>query len=153
MNFLSGAGGFGIFLTLLVVFGVLLLFRPVVGRMMGVDPQKISLKRHYINETHKKIEWVLFGALITVIITVFIIQVPLIFNDEGLKWYLDPMPWILVLLVISESIKAYLEWKHEENRRNYKLTLLGTGLVILLAVIIIPTGFFGAFEPGFLKPS
>nr|WP_275579578.1 DUF4181 domain-containing protein [Jeotgalibacillus terrae] len=137
---------------MLVVFGVLLLFRPVVGRTMGVDPQNTSFKRYYINDTHKKVDRIMFFLILTVVIVVFVIQVPIIFNDGELKWYLDPMPWIIVLLIIDECIKTYLEWKHQENRRNYKLTLLETGLIILLAVIIIPTGLFGAFEPGFLKP-
>lgn len=61
-------------------------------------------------------------------------------------WYLEPHYLLFILIFLSGTMRAYMEWKYAKNRNAYKFTLrqLGFGMILLLIVFI--THGFGLFE-------
>ena len=66
-----------------------------------------------------------------------------IFDFE--HWYQNPYSYVLLLLISGSFLKAYMEWKYVENKRECTYTVLetsfGYGLLILLLSVGIELVF------------
>lgn len=117
----------------------LYLFHQVMTKILKVERRFFSY--NYVNEQHKKIDWyVRMGMIIFLLIGFFINM-----NKYGIDaiWFLEPWFLILVLVTLTESLRAYMEWKYAENRNEYKLTIFQLLFIFLVITIFYLTNFFG----------
>jgi len=61
-------------------------------------------------------------------------------------WLQEPQYLVLIFIVLTESVSAYMEWKHIKNRNVYIYTLSLLIFNTTLLLIIIYTDFFGLFD-------
>ncbi|WP_404406998.1 DUF4181 domain-containing protein [Jeotgalibacillus malaysiensis] len=148
MNFLEGASTNTVFLVFIIIMIIVMMFRPIMRRVLGADKFKIFSYDNYVNKKHKKFDWIIRITTIIGIITLGAIQISTINRGGELRWYLWPYIVIFAMIPLTESLRAYMEWKYAENRNNYKVTLLDLGLLVIITIIIFATGFFGAFDFG-----
>lgn len=151
MNFLEGASTNAIFIVFIIIMLIVMIFRPIMRRVLGADKYKMFSYDNYVNKQHKKYDWMIRITTIIGIITLGAIQISTINSGGQLKWYLGPYLVIFAMILLTESLRTYMEWKYSENRNNYKVTLLDFGLLIILTIVILATDFFGAFDFGSLN--
>ncbi|KIL51559.1 hypothetical protein KP77_10710 [Jeotgalibacillus alimentarius] len=131
--------------TIIVAFS----FRPMITRILGADRQKFFSRYNHVNKNHKILDWTIRGVAIILIIVLGWIQISMIRNGGEVKWYLATYTVLFAMFPLTELLRAYMEWKHADNRNNYKVTLSEIGFLACLTVVIFSTGFFGAFELNF----
>lgn len=130
------------FLMLILVLWLLIFtFDSLMSKYLKVEnPDFFSY--NYINEKHKKIVWIL--RIVFLIAVVFLSYYAPI-NIFGYEIYSNYIPAIIIMVfwMISDSIKAFMEWKYSDNRRDYIFTLskLAFFLVIMLSMIKLATVF------------
>ena len=129
-----------IFLTSIVL--VLSIFNYTVRKLLGVDRKKWFSYNH-INERHKKLDWY---VRIVFIISLFFIYLYTVNNIELITyWYFNPGILTSIFLIISELLRAFMEWKYTENRRAYIATIIELCFTISVVILTITTNFFGIF--------
>ena len=127
-------------LILTCVFLAFFVFDYGMRKILKVDREKRSSYYH-VNNVHRKIDWGLRIAF-----SIFIGIVFFYYGNTGKPMQLWPFkPWtvFILFLILSESVRAYMEWKYAENRRTYILTLSGMSFALLMTIIVIQTDFFG----------
>lgn len=127
-------------LLIVGVFVLFFLFNTVLSKWLKIKRRGFFSYKH-VNEKHKIIDW-------TIRITfIFIILIGSYINAERHPteriWLLEP--WIIVfgLIILTELVRAYMEWKYEENKNKYILTLSELVFAAILVMIVFKTNFFG----------
>ena len=121
---------------------VLHIFSYTIRKLLGVDKKK-WFSYNYINERHKKLDWYLRIAFI-ILLMFFIFLTSS--STELLKhrfWYLIPGSSAFVFLIISELLRAFMEWKYAENKKAYIATIIELCFAISITIWIITTYFTG----------
>ena len=98
---------------------------------------------NYVNDMHKKIDWTLRVFFLAVLVVSAFYNV-----ERGLSeriWFLEPWFILFISIIVTESVRAFMEWKYVANKKNYIFTLCQLALVILIVIIAISTNFFGVF--------
>lgn len=129
------------FLTLGIYSSLLFIFNTLMRRYLKLEKRKLFSYAH-INEKHKKIDWIIrIIFLIAVIISYFSITR----NSDffGGLWYF--IPWFLLVahIVLSEVIRAFMEWKYAENPKAFIFTITQLIFTFVLLLIMVYTNFFG----------
>ncbi|AJD89669.1 hypothetical protein JMA_03520 [Jeotgalibacillus malaysiensis] len=148
MNFLEDASDFEVYFTIAVLVGIAVSFSPIMRRLIGADKIKMFSWENYVNQQHKKLDWIIRISAIIAMIVLWAIQMSVFEDGGGLKWYLGAPMALFLMILFTETLRIYMEWKHSENRQNYKATLLDLVFLLFLTFICLSTGLFGAFEFG-----
>ncbi|MYL65474.1 DUF4181 domain-containing protein [Bacillus hwajinpoensis] len=128
-------------IILITILGLIIFsFNAIMRTLLKVEKKKLFSNTH-INEVHKKVDWSIRITIIVFIIFGFLYN--LTRAPTEWVWYLEPWFLLCLLLVISESVTAYMEWKYETNRKNYIFTISQIIFFIILVVSVFSSNFFG----------
>lgn len=117
------------------------IFNSVVRKYLKVEKRKIFSYNH-VNEKHKKVDWII---RISFIIILSITHFYIIRNLNGAIWYFETWFLILVFIVVSEIVRAYMEWKYAENQKAYIFTVSQLIFIVVLLLIAFFSNFFNFF--------
>ena len=121
---------------------VLHIFSYTIRKLLGVDKKK-WFSYNYINERHKKLDWYVRIAFIILLIFFYFLTLSNtgILNHQYL--YLLPGISAFIFLIISELLRAFMEWKYAENKKAYIATIIELCFAISITIWIITTYFSG----------
>ena len=133
------------FLVIGILLFVSFVFDSVMSKYLKVEKRKAFSYSH-VNEKHKKTDWIIrISFIIIILITHFFIISSIKENTRETIWYLETWFLILVFLIISEMVRAFMEWKYAENRKAYIFTISKLIFILILFWIIFSTNFFNSF--------
>lgn len=128
-------------LVLGILLSLMFVFESVMRKYLKVEKRK-SFSFNHVNEKHKKIDLTIkISFIIIFLITVFY----LIMTSSEPIWYLEPSFLVIVFLVISETTRAFMEWKYEENQKAYIYTIIQLVFILMLIGIIIFINYLNLF--------
>ena len=116
------------------------MFNVVMSKWLKVE-KKSFFSSSYVNEKHKKIDWTLRMTCIIIFILGNFINIER--NPTERIWMLEPWNVLFGLIILTEVVRAYMEWKYEENKNVYIFTLSQCVFSALLVILIIKTNFLG----------
>lgn len=129
-----------IMLILMIYLLLMYTFHRGISSWLSMDTRKI-FSHDIINEHHEKADTIHRKIMVFALFSCVIIDV--IFDFE--HWYQNPYSYVLILLFSGSFLKAYMEWKYVENKRECTYTVLeasyGYGLLILLLSVGIELVF------------
>jgi hypothetical protein len=112
-------------------------FHQLISKWLGVSKRKV-MAYDFINNHHEKADKVIMLLAVGVLITGFIINLALNFDTS--LWYLHPSFIIALFLVLCQLLKAYMEWKYIEDKREYTYTVLEASLNAVVLGWFFSTG-------------
>lgn len=128
---------------LLFIFLIFWTFSIVIRKLLGVEKMK-WIFNPYVNERHKKIDW---SVRIPFTILFFISYFDYFNNDFIVTtWYFNPWLILFTILIVTELLRAFMEWKYAENKKKYIVTIAETLFAGSVLYLIIRTEFFGIFN-------
>lgn len=131
-----------LFFLIGMVVLALFIFNQLIGKWLKVNKKLFSSQVH-LNIRHKKIDWT-----IRVVCILFLIAGSFINagreNTERL-WYFEIYFIMFLLIVLTESVQAYMERRYSENRNDYIYTLCQLGFLIVIVISVVITDFFSLF--------
>ena len=136
-NFNIELGTFILFL--IVLFLISSIFGFVIRKLLGVERKK-WFSNDYVNERHKKLDLSvrLFFTTLVLISAYYTIN-----NDTvEIAWYFETWFIIIVFLVFSEMLRAFMEWKYAENKKDVVATIAEMMFMICIVLLMIKTHFF-----------
>ncbi|MCA0970850.1 DUF4181 domain-containing protein [Halobacillus litoralis] len=134
-----------VFLLRLMVLlaGVLVLwfsFAILMSRWLNVKRPKF-FSYYYVNEKHKKVEWMIRLAAIVSILSGF--AVTMTRNPLELYWFFQPWTISFVYILVSYIGRAVMEWKYAQNTNAYKVTVSEILFILILSFSLFQTDFVG----------
>lgn len=131
-------------LILLIIIYLLstYLFSYSMRRYLKIEKRE-GFFRKYVNSKHKKMEHVVTGISIAILLIIY-------FNDSralsGVESSFKIFYTLFTSIIVTEVIRVFMEWKYSTNRREYILTLseLIFNLVIISMAFI--SNAFGLFR-------
>lgn len=103
-------------IILITILGLIIFsFNAIMRTLLKVEKKKLFSNTH-INETHKKVDWSIRITVIVFMIFGFLYNVTRAPTEW--VWYLESWFLLCLMLVISESVTAYMEWKYGTNRKD-----------------------------------
>lgn len=130
-------------LFLIVLVLVLSIFGFVIRKFLGAKRKKWFSYNH-INERHKKLDWSvrIFFTILLLISTYYSIN-----NNEILSyWYFETWFILIVFVLTSELLRAFMEWKYAENKKDFVATITEILFMTSIVFLTIITDFFGLFN-------
>ena len=114
---------------------VLYIFNYIIRKLLGVETKKWFSYNH-INERHKKLDWYVRIAFIILLIFFYFLTLSNtgILNHQYL--YLLPGISAFIFLIISELLRAFMEWKYAENKKAYIATIIELCFALCFAISI-----------------
>lgn len=115
-------------------------FEYVMKKLLKVEREKWPSYNH-VNDLHRKIDWI-----IRIVSSIFVFIAFYYYGNTDTPlafWPFQPLTIFILLLFISESVRAFMEWKYAENPRTYLLTLSSMIFALSLFSLVILTDFFG----------
>ena len=129
-------------LTAVLIILAIALFSLVIRRMMGVRQRKWFSYDH-INERHRKLEWrVRIGFIIIILLNTVIVFATGAVEDP--PWYMEVWWLIFVFVVVTELLRAYMEYRFVDDRKAMAATLSEAIFDAVLLGSAIATGFYGS---------
>ncbi|QFG00079.1 DUF4181 domain-containing protein [Psychrobacillus glaciei] len=125
-----------IFLILFIIFG------SFIRRWLKVEKKK-RFSHNHVNDKHQKIDWTIRIIFIAFIILGSFINVTRDYTER--IWFLEPWYLLFGLTILSEAVRALMEWKYSDNKNAYIFTLSQLVFGMILAISILRTNFFGMF--------
>ncbi|MEK5207874.1 DUF4181 domain-containing protein [Psychrobacillus sp. FSL H8-0510] len=127
-------------LLLAIVMLLFLLFNAVMRKWLQVEKKKLFSYNH-INEKHKKMDWTIRVVFLVVLLLGNFINV----TTEPMEWFWFFETWFLliVFIVVSETVRAVMEWKYAVNKKDYIFTISQLIFGVLLILTVIQTNFWG----------
>lgn len=127
-------------LLLAIVMLLFLLFNAVMRKWLQVEKKKLFSYNH-INEKHKKMDWTIRVVFLVVLSLGNFINV----TTEPMEWFWFFETWFLliVFIVVSETVRAVMEWKYAVNKKDYIFTISQLIFGVLLILTVIQTNFWG----------
>lgn len=123
-----------IFLVIGIYLLIILCFNFIMRKYLKVDKRK-TFSYNHVNEKHKRIDWTIrIIFMITLMILTFIGVYK--YNNEGL-WKLMPSILFVIFLMVSEAVRAFMEWKYATNPKAYIFTISQTVIMLILFPILI----------------
>lgn len=127
---------------IVIILLLFIIFESVMRQWLKVEKKK-RFSHNHVNEKHSKIDW-----SIRIIFIAFIILGSFINanrdNTERI-WFLEPGYILFGLIILSEGVRALMEWKYADNQNAYILTLSQLVFGMVLVISILRTNFFGMF--------
>lgn len=132
-----------IFIFLIGLLLIISTFGFVIRKLLGVERKK-WLSIDYMNERHKKLD---VSVRIFFLILLLISSYYTIFNETvEIAWYFQTWFIIIVFLVTSEMLRAFMEWTYAENKKDSIATIAEMMFMICILFLTIETDFFGLFN-------
>lgn len=126
---------------LLVIFSLLfIIFNAVMRKWLKVEKKKVFSHNH-VNGKHQKMDWTIRIIFIIFLILGSSINVTRDYTER--IWFLEPWYILFALIILSEAVRAFMEWRYADNKNAYIFTLSQLVFGILLVVSILTTDFFG----------
>lgn len=131
---------FKLILLLTIVISLLYLFNVVMRKWLKVEKKK-TFSYNHINERHKKIDWTIRIIFLVSMILGYFINAA----REPMEWFWFLETWFLLIIfiVLSESVRAVMEWKYAVNKKDYIFTISQLVFSVILLITVIQTNFFG----------
>lgn len=132
-----------IFIDLLLILAIFLgcyvVFHLVLKKLLKVDRKIFS--NDYVNDGHKKLDRMIRLVVVGLMVIGFFVSV----SESPIHsdWFLQPWFWLIMLVVLTEIVRAIMEWKYVENRNAYKFTAYQLLFIIILLLLFYVTNFFG----------
>ncbi|SFQ45417.1 protein of unknown function [Psychrobacillus psychrotolerans] len=125
---------------LAIVMLLFLLFNAVMRKWLQVEKKKLFSYNH-INEKHKKMDWTIRVVFLVVLLLGNFINI----TREPMEWFWFFETWFLliVFIVVSETVRAVMEWKYAVNKKDYIFTISQLIFGVLLILTVIQTNFWG----------
>ena len=135
-----GTDWLDLLLLLAIVMLLFLLFNAVMRKWLQVEKKKLFSYNH-INEKHKKMDWTIRVVFLVVLLLGNFINV----TREPMEWFWFFETWFLliVFIVVSETVRAVMEWKYAVNKKDYIFTISQLIFGVLLILTVIQTNFWG----------
>jgi len=135
-----GTDWLALLLLLAIVMLLFLLFNAVMRKWLQVEKKKLFSYNH-INEKHKKMDWTIRVVFLVVLLLGNFINV----TREPMEWFWFFETWFLliVFIVVSETVRAVMEWKYAVNKKDYIFTISQLIFGVLLILTVIQTNFGG----------
>lgn len=133
-------------IKLVYVIGIFLmitsLFNVIMRRYLKLEKRSMFSSSH-VNKNHKKIDRKI--VFIYIIITIILSYMGIYkYNNEGV-WKFIPAISALMLIVVSQMTKAFMEWKYSVNPKEYIFTLSQLIFLMILFWITVKSSFFNLF--------
>ncbi|MFJ8261244.1 DUF4181 domain-containing protein [Rummeliibacillus sp. NPDC094406] len=125
-----------IFIAICVVFFAFDFF---MRKLLKVENKKWFSYNH-INHLHKIVDWAIRITFTVLILASTFYRINI--DSTEIIWYLDVWFILTIFIIISESVRAFMEWKYETNRKTYILTISEMALMIVVLISIVKTNFF-----------
>jgi protein-S-isoprenylcysteine O-methyltransferase Ste14 len=124
-------------IVIILYFVLMYVFHVLISRVLHLSKRKI-FNHEIVNETHKQLDKVIRLITVMVLITGFILSV---FTDIDLdRWYTQPYFILVVSLITGQLLKVFMEWKYNEDRREYTYTIFETSFNIILLILFFTVG-------------
>ncbi|WP_404451812.1 DUF4181 domain-containing protein [Virgibacillus necropolis] len=132
-------------LILAIILVLLVSFNEVMSKWLKVEKKKLFsfFSYNHVNEKHKKVDWTIRITFIVIIILGYFINS--MSNPMESNWFFEPWFLLFILIVVSETARAIMEWKYAANRNAYILTISQLVFIIILLTSMFTTNFFGWF--------
>lgn len=118
-------------------------FNSIMRRRLKVEKKKFFSHNH-VNDKHKKTDWVIRIVFIAFMVLGFFINATLYYPER--IWFLEPWAFLFGLTILSETVRAFMEWKYPNNKNAYIFTLSQLVFGMILVISILTTNFFGMFK-------
>ncbi|MEY9976409.1 cation transport ATPase [Lysinibacillus sp. RC79] len=130
-------------LFLIVLVLVISTFGFVIRKLLGVERKKWFSYNH-LNERHKKLDWTVRIIFLSLLL---ISSYYMIYNDTvGIPWYFETWFILIIFLITSEMLRAFMEWRYADNKRDFVVTIAEMMFMISIVFLTIKTDFFGLFN-------
>lgn len=108
-----------------------------MSSLLKVEKRSFFRYSHMINERHKRMDRIIRVTFILILLICFIYNVT---GDPTEKVWFFGIGFVIVLsVIISEIVRAIMEWKYEENRKAYMLTISNLIFAVIMYGFIIFT--------------
>lgn len=128
-------------IVLAILSLIMFIFNYLMKKYLKVEKRK-TFSYNHVNEKHKKIDWVIRISFIIVMLITSFYQSR---NINGVNWYFEFWFVILMFLTTSEMVRAFMEWKYSENRKEYIFTISQLIFILALLGVSFASNFFGFF--------
>lgn len=130
------------FLVLTIIILLLVAFNIVMRKFLKVEKRK-SFAYNHVNEHHKKIDWAIRIGFIVILMLGYFYKVT---GNSGEKvWYFETWFIMILYIIISETVRAIMEWKYASNQKTYILTISQLVFTLILLWLTFTTNFFSLF--------
>lgn len=130
-----------LFFLLAIFFLLMFVFNSIIRKYLKIEKRKV-FSYAYVNEKHKKIDWII---RISFIIILFISNLYQRRNIGEVKWYFEIWFIAFVFIVISDLFRAFMEWKYAENPKTFIFTISQLIFILGLLGILFASNFFNLF--------
>lgn len=119
-------------LIVLVIFALITMVRMILRKVYGIEKEKKrSFSYNHINNLHKKIDWIIrITTAIVLIVCLFLIT----FQNFSINIFLIAL---IITLGTEYVVRAFFEWRYNENPKQSILTVSELFIVILVLFITI----------------
>ncbi|MGE7691384.1 DUF4181 domain-containing protein [Lysinibacillus sp. NPDC097214] len=130
-------------LFLIVLLVIISLFGFVIRKLLGAERKK-WFSHDFLNERHRKLDL----SVRLLFTTLVLISAYYTINTDTVEiaWYFETWFIIIVFLVSSEILRAFMDWKYAENRKDFVATIAEMMFMICIVFLTIKTDFFGLFN-------
>jgi VanZ family protein len=120
----------------LIMFIAFFSFHTVMSKLLNIEDNFFS--HSHINERHKKIDWTIKTTFFIVLLLLFFCS-----GHTGEKgWFYGICLLGFTFPITLETVRAFMEWKYEENRK-YILTVSRLAFGVIFLCLMVATDFFG----------
>ncbi len=127
---------------IVILLLLFIIFELVLRQWLKVEKKK-RFSHNHVNDKHSKIDWSIRIIFIAFIILGSIINANRDYTER--IWFLEPWYVLFGLIILSEAVRALMEWKYADNKNAYIFTLSQLVFGIILVISILRTNFFGMF--------
>ncbi|RBP92921.1 uncharacterized protein DUF4181 [Cytobacillus firmus] len=128
-------------LVLLIAIVVTLIYFFEMGLRKWLKVEKRTFfSYNHVNDKHKKLDWTIRISFLIILL----IGGGINLGRDPLEWlwFLEPWFLLIVLIVTTETARAFMEWKYDENRKAFVVTLCQLVFTLLLILTVLKTDFF-----------
>lgn len=127
---------------IVILLLLFIIFELVLRQWLKVEKKK-RFSHNPVNDRHSKIDWSIRIIFIAFIILGSIINA----NREYAEriWIIEPWNLLFGLIILSETVRALMEWKYADNKNAYIFTLSQLVFGMVLVISVLKTNFFGWF--------
>lgn len=127
--------------ALLAVFYIVLYSTEYVARKLLKTERKRFWSNQYVNDKHRKIEWILKGMLMVGLVVLGIVYLSKETTMES--WFTFYLSYMLFTTIVIEIARAYMEKKYAQSKNQYIVTLIEMAVLSSFLLSIIATDLFG----------
>ena len=131
-----------LFLLVVFVLAAGYSFNAIMRKWLKVEkPKRFSY--NHVNNLHKKIDWSLRGLFVVLLLLGYFVNSERIWNSQEPILLLQTWVLLFALVVSTEIVRAFMEWKYDENSNAYLVTISSLIFLAILVSSIFMTDFYG----------